>query len=93
MLLVHILRMVVEPIQAQHPSIQKLCLNVKKLEEVTNEAMSNWFADKDHPENAAKKPFLKEIFKVALMEERYKAGGIGKLEFYSKYTAKYILTA
>ena len=76
-LLVHILRMVIEPEQKQCPAIQKLELNVKKLEEVTMEAMSNWFNDKEHPENAAKRPFLKEIFKVAKFEERYKNGEIG----------------
>lgn len=42
------------------------------------EAMSNWFNDKDHPDNATKRPFLKEIFKVAKAEERYKNGEIGK---------------
>ena len=71
--------MIVEPYEKQHPTVQKLGLNVKKLEEVTMEAMSNWFNDKEHPENAAKKPFLKEIFKVARAEERYKNGEIGKL--------------
>ncbi|KAH9204224.1 hypothetical protein DL95DRAFT_497447 [Leptodontidium sp. 2 PMI_412] len=40
--------------------------------------MSNWFADKDHPENETKWPFVKEIFKMARLEERYKAGDIGK---------------
>ncbi|PVH69812.1 hypothetical protein DL98DRAFT_438285 [Cadophora sp. DSE1049] len=42
--------------------------------------MSNWFCDTEHPENEAKRPFLKEIFKVARMEERYKTGEIGKLD-------------
>ncbi|KAF7852433.1 hypothetical protein EAF04_010973 [Stromatinia cepivora] len=75
-LLVHILKMIVEPYHKQCPAVQKLNLNVKKLEEVTMEGMSNWFNDKDHPENAAKKPFLKEIFKVARREEQYKNGEI-----------------
>ncbi|KAG4028258.1 hypothetical protein MFRU_023g00930 [Monilinia fructicola] len=75
-LLVHILKMIVEPYHKQCLAVQKLNLNVKKLEEVTMEAMSNWFTEKDHPENSAKKPFLKEIFKVARTEERYKNGEI-----------------
>jgi hypothetical protein len=41
------------------------------------ESMANWFSDKEHPENASKKVFLKEIFKVAKSEERYKTGEIG----------------
>ena len=41
------------------------------------EAMSNWFNEAEHPENLAKKPYLKEIFKVAKAEERYKNGEIG----------------
>lgn len=75
-LLVHILKMIVEPPMKQCATVQKLGLNVKKLEEVTMEAMSNFFGDKDHPENAQKKVYLKEIFKVARNQERYKAGEI-----------------
>jgi len=77
-LLVHIIRMIVQPRDNQCPTVQKLGLNVRKLEEVTMEAMSNWFNDKEHPENAQKKPYLKEIFKIARGEERYKDGQIGK---------------
>jgi hypothetical protein len=73
--------MIVEPREKQCPTVQKLGLNVKKLEEVTMEAMSNWFNDKDHPENANKRPFLKEIFKIAKAEERYKNGEIGEFDF------------
>jgi hypothetical protein len=72
--------MVVEPREKQCPTVQKLGLNVKKLEEVTMEAMSNWFNDKEHPENSNKRPFLKEIFKIAKAEERYKNGEIGEPE-------------
>lgn len=75
-LLIHILRMVVKPAHQQHPTVQKLELNVRKLEEVTMEAMSNWFSDKEHPENSLKKPFLKEIFRIARAEERYLNGEI-----------------
>jgi hypothetical protein len=77
-LLVHILMMIIEPANKQCPTVQKLGLNVRKLEEVTSEAMSNWFNDKDHPENAQKRSYLKEIFKVAKIQERYKNGEIGK---------------
>lgn len=78
-LLVHILRMIIEPKEKQHPTVQKLGLDVQMLEEATMESMSNWFNDKEHPENAAKKVFLKEIFKVARAQERYKNGEIGKV--------------
>lgn len=70
--------MIVEPPHKQCATVQKLGLNVKKLEEVTMEAMSNFFNDKEHPENAQKRVFLKEIFKVAKAQERYKNGEIGK---------------
>lgn len=83
-LLVHILRMLIEPLHNQEKSIQKLELNVKALEDVTMEAMSNWFSDKDHPENAAKRPYLKEIFKVAKFEERYRNGELGNFEIYRR---------
>lgn len=76
-LLAHILRLVVEPNAKQHPDIQKLGLNVKKLEETTVEALSSFFMDNEA--NAKKRPFLNEIFKVARQEERYKNGEIGKL--------------
>ncbi|KAI1096550.1 hypothetical protein F5B19DRAFT_488506 [Rostrohypoxylon terebratum] len=75
-LLVHILRLIVEPHHKQHPAVQKLYLNVAKLEDVTTEALSSFFADKDNPGNMAKKPYLKEIFRVAQNEERYKDGQI-----------------
>ena len=71
--------MIVEPFHNQQPTVQKLGLNVKKLEEVTMEAMNNWFNDKEHPANAQKRPFLKEIFKVATQQERYKNGEIRML--------------
>ena len=70
--------MIVLPNDKQHPDIQKLNLNVAKLEEATFEALSGFFADKDNPNNAKKKPYLKEIFKVVRFEERFKNGEIGK---------------
>jgi hypothetical protein len=69
--------MVVEPNATQHPDIQKLYLNVTKLEEVTMDALSTFFSDKDNTNNAKKKPYLKEIFKVAKAEERYRNGETG----------------
>ncbi|KAG0652329.1 Uncharacterized protein D0Z07_1411 [Hyphodiscus hymeniophilus] len=77
-LLVHILRMIIEPFNSQCEAVRKSGLNVQKLEDVTMEAMSAWFNDSDHPGNLAKKPFLKEIFKVAKAEERYRNGEIDK---------------
>ncbi|KAI1006707.1 hypothetical protein K3495_g1511 [Podosphaera aphanis] len=75
-LLVHILKMIIEPNEKQEPTVQKLDLNIKKLEETTMEVMSNWFNDKEHPENLQKKKYLKEIFRVARMQERYKRGEV-----------------
>lgn len=77
-LLNHILRMIVEPNAKQHPDITKLNLNVTNLEEVTMDALSAFFSDKENSNNSKKKPYLKEIFKVAKFEERYKNGEIGK---------------
>lgn len=77
-LLCHILRMIVEPQGHQHADIRKLNLTVAKLEEVTWEALSGWFADVNNPANAQKKTYLEEIFKVAKQEERYRDGKIGR---------------
>jgi hypothetical protein len=73
--------MIVEPRGKQFPAVQRLGLNIKRLEEVTLEAMSNWFNDKKHPENARKRPYLEGIFRIAKEEERYKNGEIGKFGF------------
>ncbi|KAH8648591.1 hypothetical protein BX600DRAFT_442877 [Xylariales sp. PMI_506] len=73
-LLNHILRMVIEPSERQHRDIRKLKLNTTKLKEITLEALSGFFTDKDNPSNRLKKPFLLEIFKIALFEERFRAG-------------------
>ncbi|KAH6980491.1 hypothetical protein EDB80DRAFT_874901 [Ilyonectria destructans] len=82
-LLNHILRMIVEPKEKQHPDIQKLNLNVKKLEEITTEALSAFFADKENAANIKKRPYLNEIFKVARQEERFKKEEInGTTEVY-----------
>lgn len=53
-------------------------MNVSKLECITMEQLSTWFADRN-TKNARKKPILQEIFKVARMEEKYKRGEIGWL--------------
>ncbi|CAK7213253.1 hypothetical protein SCUCBS95973_001738 [Sporothrix curviconia] len=75
-LLKHILRMIVVPNSEQHPDIQKLHLNVAKLEEATTEVLSSFFADKDSPNNMKKRPYLKEIFLLAKYEERFRNGEI-----------------
>lgn len=74
--------MIIEPPERQHPSVRRWNLDVKTLEAKTMEAMGNWFNDAAHPANASKKVFLKEIFKVAKAEERYKNGEIGMLPRY-----------
>lgn len=71
--------MITEPNKSQHADIQKLNLNVKKLEEITTEALSGFFADKENPANAKKRPYLSEIFMVAKFEERWRNGEIGEL--------------
>ena len=71
----HILGLVIEPVEKQHRDIRKLQLNVKKLEECTNEALSGFYAESTT--NASKKKFLSEIFKVAKQQERFKNGEIG----------------
>ncbi|KAL2014894.1 hypothetical protein VTK56DRAFT_7153 [Thermocarpiscus australiensis] len=76
-LLNHILRLVVEPREKQHPDIRRLNVNVAKLESVTMEALSSWFADNQNPNNAKKRPIVKELFRVAKIEEKYKNNEIG----------------
>jgi hypothetical protein len=71
--------MIIEPTPTQCDTVQKLELNVRKLEEVTMEAMSNWFNDKEHPDNASKRNLLREVFKVAKAEESYRNGELGML--------------
>lgn len=75
-LLVHILKMAITPQDKQIPSVQKSNLSVDKLEEVTWEAMTTFFNDREKPGNAEKKGYLKEIFKVAKMEQSYRRGEI-----------------
>lgn len=76
--------MIVEPNEKQHPAIQKMRLDVDKLREATDEALSSFFAGKENEKNAKKKPYLDEIFKVAMQEQRYKHGEIGQFPPLSK---------
>ncbi|GAW21802.1 hypothetical protein ANO14919_113270 [Xylariales sp. No.14919] len=75
-LLCHILRMLVEPQHKQHQVIRKVNLTLSTLEAVTFEALSSFFNDKESRGNANKKPLLKEVFKIARQEARYKDGEI-----------------
>ena len=77
-LLVHILKLVVQPMHSQHEAIASAKLNVDKLESITEEALSAFFNDNELPGNAKKRPFLKELFKVARKEEQFMDGGIGE---------------
>lgn len=70
--------MIVKPNREQPECIRHLHINVKKLEEVTNEKMNEWFNEPAHPRNKDKRKYLKEIFKIARQEERYLDGAIGK---------------
>lgn len=78
--------MVVQPARLQHPACQKLGLNVKKLEEATMEVMGPWFNDTNHPENASKRQFFKEIFKVARAHERFLNDEIGKSDILIRFS-------
>lgn len=72
--------MLVEPVDKQHPAIRKVNLDLNTLEAVTFEALSSWFNDKDTPANAEKKSFLKEVFKVAKQEARYRDNELGAFD-------------
>lgn len=78
-LLNHILTLITTPNRIQHSDLKKLNINVAKLEEATWDALSGFFADTNLPNNLKKKPFLKEIFRVAKYQERFKNGEIGRL--------------
>lgn len=77
-LLNHILALITTPNREQHHDLKKLNINVAKLEEATWDALSGFFADHNQPNNLKKKPFLKEIFRVARYQERFKNGEIGR---------------
>lgn len=77
--------MITEPNRTQHPDIKKLNINVSQLENATFEALSSWFGEVDCPNNAKKRPYLKEIFRVAKYEERFKNGEIGSSPIFSLF--------
>ncbi|KAK3990186.1 hypothetical protein QBC44DRAFT_358597 [Cladorrhinum sp. PSN332] len=72
----HILRLVTDPVELQHEGIKAVEMTVAKLESITMDAMSHWFSDTQTPRNAAKKGLLKEMFRVAKHEEKWKKGYI-----------------
>jgi hypothetical protein len=49
------------------------------LSRFNRDKISDFFANTSKPKNAKKKAILKELFKVAKMEERYKRKEIGRL--------------
>jgi hypothetical protein len=70
--------MIIDP-STRPPSVRKLGeITVAKLEAATMEALSSFFADRSKPKNAKKKPTLKELFKVAKMQEKYKRNEISR---------------
>ncbi|KAL5346625.1 hypothetical protein ACLOAV_008332 [Pseudogymnoascus australis] len=69
-LLMHIIGLVVS--QDRNSPAQQRKVGVAKLEEVTREAMATWFAEK--PQNAKKRSFVTQIFRVLHKEERYRRG-------------------
>lgn len=75
-LLVQILDVVLDQNRSKSEALQPL--RIKDLEETALEAAAAWFNEKNKPKNAEKRVFLKDIFKVAKMEERYRRGEIGK---------------
>jgi hypothetical protein len=62
----------------QSRTVQNMGLTAKILESAAFDALSGWFTDDQYPENIQKKSFLVDIFKIARVEERYKASEIGK---------------
>jgi hypothetical protein len=74
----HILRLIIEP-GARPPSLRRQGhITVAMLETAAMDSLSVFFQDANKPKNALKRPILKEIFKVARMEERYKRNEIGR---------------
>lgn len=62
--------------------LQKLGINVKKLEDATHEALSGWLAESEA--NASKRAHIDDIFRVAKMEERCKDGMLGQSSLFSQ---------
>ncbi|OBT84793.1 hypothetical protein VE02_06916 [Pseudogymnoascus sp. 03VT05] len=71
-LLMHILGLVVN--QDSKSQARLRGVTVAKLKEVTCEAMATWFANREKPKNAEKRPFLTQLFQVLYSEERYRCG-------------------
>jgi hypothetical protein len=72
--------MIVDP-EKQPPEIQQLGVNVAKIEAVAMEALAPFFEDGNKPRNANKRSILKELFRVARAEERYRRKEIGRFSF------------
>lgn len=53
-------------------------VSVAQLEVAAVESLAAFFRDPKKPKNDRKRPILKELFRVAKMEERYKRNEIGK---------------
>ncbi|KAI0199663.1 hypothetical protein F4808DRAFT_204274 [Astrocystis sublimbata] len=73
-LLCHIVRMLVEPAGKRHPAIENIDLDLNALEKLTAESLKTFYCDKTAPANADKERYLREMFKVAKAEARYKDG-------------------
>jgi hypothetical protein len=68
-LLAAMLRLVVEPVETQHPQIRRMELNVETLTEVMLDSLVRDFAAKPEAEKC-----LRDMLRIARLEERYKAG-------------------
>jgi hypothetical protein len=73
-MLCHILRLVIPPHAQQHADIQKVSLDVARLEGIAYDCLASFFDENES--NASKRPYLNELFKVARQEERYRHGDI-----------------
>ena len=80
-LLTHILKLVTECKEKQHPDIRKQGLTVDKLDELARESLSSFFSNNQNTKNAAKtakkKIYLTEMFRLAKHEESFRRGEIG----------------
>ncbi|KAK4177294.1 hypothetical protein QBC36DRAFT_386802 [Triangularia setosa] len=85
-LLIHLLRLVVEPPYRQHPEIQQVNLDIATLEAIIIEIISMWF--QEDPRNAVKRLILEEIFHVAKAEASFKAGQINNRSVIHVWPAK-----
>lgn len=65
-----------QPPEKQHASIQKVGLNVGKLAEAADEALSAFYGENKF--NADKRKWIDLIFEVAEHEQRYLRDGVGE---------------